>query len=74
MQGRTTFVIAQRLSTIKNAHRIMVLKNGQIAEMGIHEELVALDGVYKRIYEAQFEALSEVPLIGGRSSEEAAGS
>ncbi len=63
MKGRTTFVIAQRLSTIKNANRIMVLKDGQIAEMGTHQELVALNGLYKRIYEAQFEALTEMPPI-----------
>jgi len=70
MKGRTTFVIAQRLSTIKNAHRIVILENGRIAEMGTHEELVALNGIYKRIYETQFEALAEPPLIHGSSSTE----
>lgn len=59
MKGRTTFVIAQRLSTIKNAHRIMVLENGHIVEMGSHDELVALGGIYDRIYETQFESLAE---------------
>ena len=73
MRERTTFVIAQRLSTIKNAHRIMILENGRIAEMGTHEKLIALDGIYKRIYETQFEALAEVPPIyGGSSSQEVA--
>jgi ATP-binding cassette subfamily B protein len=67
MKGRTTFVIAQRLSTIKNANRIMVLKEGQIAEMGTHQELVALNGMYKRIYESQFEALTETPPIYGET-------
>lgn len=71
MKGRTTFVIAQRLSTIKNANRIMILENGQIAEMGTHNELIALNGIYKRIYETQFEALTEVPPIYGSSSPEA---
>ncbi len=59
MKGRTTFVIAQRLSTIKNAHRIVILENGKISEMGTHEELIMLNGIYKRIYETQFEALAE---------------
>jgi ATP-binding cassette subfamily B protein len=71
MKGRTTFVIAQRLSTIKNANRIMILENGRIAEIGTHDELVALNGIYKRIYETQFEALAEIPLIYGSGSQEA---
>jgi ABC-type multidrug transport system fused ATPase/permease subunit len=54
MKGRTTFIIAQRLSTIKNADRILVLSNGEIVELGTHSELMAKDGIYKRIYETQF--------------------
>ena len=68
MLGRTSFVIAQRLSTIKNAHRIMILENGRIAEMGTHGELIALNGTYKRIYETQFEALVELSPISGGSN------
>jgi ABC-type multidrug transport system fused ATPase/permease subunit len=68
MKDRTSFIIAQRLSTIKNAHRIMILENGRIAEMGTHEELIAYNGIYKRIYETQFEALTEIPQIYGESS------
>jgi ABC-type multidrug transport system fused ATPase/permease subunit len=54
MEGRTCFIIAQRLSTIKNADRIMVLDDGKIIEFGTHTELLARDGVYRRIYETQF--------------------
>jgi len=54
MKGRTTFIIAQRLSTIKNADRILVLEKGEIAEFGTHSELIAENGIYKRIYETQF--------------------
>lgn len=54
MKGRTSFIVAQRLSTIKNADRIMVLENGEIAEFGTHKELIAKDRVYRRIYETQF--------------------
>ncbi len=54
MKDRTSFIIAQRLSTIKNADRIMVLDNGEIVEFGTHKELIAKDSVYRRIYETQF--------------------
>jgi len=54
MKGRACFIIAQRLSTIKNADRIMVFDNGEIAEFGTHSELMAKDTIYKRIYETQF--------------------
>jgi len=59
MKGRTCFMIAQRLSTIKNADRIMVLDSGEIAELGTHSELIAKDGIYRRIYETQF--IEKVP-------------
>jgi ATP-binding cassette subfamily B protein len=56
LKNRTTFVITQRLSTIKNAHRIIVLDSGEIAEMGTHEELFQKNGLYRRIYETQLAA------------------
>lgn len=54
MEGRTTFVIAHRLSTIVRADKIVVMENGEIKEMGTHSELLAIDGIYKNLYDIQF--------------------
>jgi ABC-type multidrug transport system fused ATPase/permease subunit len=54
MKGRTCFIIAQRLSTIKDADKIMVLDNGEIAEFGTHDELITKGKIYRRIYQTQF--------------------
>jgi len=61
MEGRTCFIIAQRLSTIKNANRIMVLDDGEIIEFGTHEQLLGRNGVYRRIYETQFLGETAIP-------------
>ncbi len=53
-QGRTTFVIAHRLSTIRSADQILVLEAGEIVERGTHEELLALNGRYKQLYDKQY--------------------
>ena len=56
MQGRTSFVVAHRLSTIRNASLILVMKDGKIIEQGCHEELLAKKGFYYNLYNSQFQA------------------
>ena len=53
--GRTTLVIAHRLATIRNADRIVVVNQNGVAEQGAHDELLAKDGIYRRLHDAQFE-------------------
>lgn len=53
-KGRTTFVIAHRLSTIRSADQILVVESGEVVERGTHEELIALDGRYKQLYDKQY--------------------
>ena len=60
MEGRTTFVIAHRLSTVHRADMIVVMKDGQIAERGTHRELLEADGLYKEIYDLQLRPQEEV--------------
>jgi subfamily B ATP-binding cassette protein MsbA len=56
MEGRTVFVIAHRMSTIRNATRIAVIEKGRIAEIGSHEHLMQQSGTYRRLYDLQFES------------------
>lgn len=60
MKGRTSLIIAQRLSTVKNADRIVVLKDGQVAEAGTHADLLALGGEYTRIHDLQYRESDEL--------------
>ena len=58
MHGRTVLVIAHRLATVRNADRIVVVHDGRIAEIGRHEELIARDGIYRRLYALQMEGVA----------------
>jgi len=68
MKGRTTIVIAHRLSTVMNADRIIVLAEGRVAQEGTHRQLIEAEGPYKRLYEMQFrdETKDKVVRIGKR--------
>lgn len=57
MQGRTTFIVAHRLATVKEADVILVMNNGSIVEQGTHKELLALDGFYTNLYNSQFPSI-----------------
>ena len=54
MEGRTSFIVAHRLSTIREADVILVMKDGNIIEQGTHQELLNEGGFYKNLYESQF--------------------
>jgi subfamily B ATP-binding cassette protein MsbA len=65
MRGRTVFVIAHRLSTVRRATRIAVIEGGQITEIGTHEELMQHSGTYQRLYRMQFSVEDPVPVGSG---------
>jgi ABC-type multidrug transport system fused ATPase/permease subunit len=77
MEGRTTFVIAQRLRTVKNADQILVLKDGVIVERGRHEELLAANGLYRQIYDVELrdqeEAFARSTVASAGTAESALG-
>ena len=56
LAGRTTFIIAHRLSTVRRADRVAVLDGGRLLELGSHAELLAADGLYRRLHHLQFGA------------------
>ena len=55
MKGRTSFIVAHRLSTIKQCDLILVMQDGDIVERGTHDSLLAADGLYAKLYHSQFE-------------------
>ncbi len=64
MQGRTTIAIAHRLSTIQDMDRVLVFHKGELREQGRHQELVAARGIYRRLYELQYETqIPQIPQI-----------
>jgi len=71
VRGRTTFVIAHRLSTVRKADLILVLEGGEVVERGTHSELLDRDGFYRKIYDMQLRPQDEgiapapVPVAGG---------
>jgi subfamily B ATP-binding cassette protein MsbA len=68
MQGRTVFVIAHRLSTVRRASRIAVIEGGRITEIGTHDELMHHSGTYRRLYNMQFSEDDIVPASNGETA------
>lgn len=73
MTGRTTFIIAQRLLTLKHADCILVVQDGRIAERGTHEELLANDGLYRQIYDLQLKDQEEFVALQSQMTASAGG-
>ena len=63
LQGRTSLVIAHRLSTVRDADQILVVEDGRIVERGRHEELLASGGLYAELYRVQFQGQEGVPVV-----------
>jgi len=67
IKGRTTFAIAHRLSTLRSAHRLVVIDEGKVAEVGTHEELMELEGIFHKLVTTQQETTAVMAVGGGRS-------
>jgi ABC-type multidrug transport system fused ATPase/permease subunit len=65
MAGRTTFVIAHRLSTVRRADRILVMREGRIVQEGSHAELIGTAGIYQEIYDLQLKNQEDVGVFSG---------
>jgi ATP-binding cassette subfamily B protein len=61
LKGRTGLVIAHRLATIRNADRIIVLKQGQLVEQGDHDQLINLGGLYSQLYQHNYASFDDLP-------------
>ena len=64
LKGRTSFIIAHRLSTVRTADRILVIDDGKIKEMGTHQELLRKKGAYYKLYTNQFQEEQAMEILG----------
>ena len=67
LSGRTSFIIAHRLSTVRSADRILVIQNGKITEDGTHHELIAKRGYYYQLYTNQFQEERGMDILSGKA-------
>jgi ATP-binding cassette subfamily B protein len=65
VEGRTSLIIAHRLSTVQRADKIIVMHKGQVREMGTHQELLALRGIYFKLYQLQYK--DQEVMVAGRA-------